>query len=296
MDTWYFETAVIFRNALLLSTLLCNTESWVGLTGKEVEVLEKVDEQLLRRILSAHSKTAIPALYLELGCVPIRFLVMQRRIGFLHYILNEDSESLIREVFDAQLAHPLKGDWCGQVKGDLEKLGLDVSLETLARWSEKELKSHLKSAVNCEAYKFLSDSKQDKSKIRDLKYSDLQLQPYLRAGRTTTIQEKCHIFKSRTRMLDLRANFKVGQVDLRCTKCDTGEEETQPHLLTCPGLSDTSVVTVVPEYEQLLDQDPDRVEKLGRILQQKFNMFKSDSLLVPGDRSFAAAVSATEGN
>ena len=52
----------------------------------------------------------------------------------------------------------------------------------------------------------------------------------------------------------------------------------------------------VPEYEQLLDQDPDRVEKLGRILQQKFNMFKSDSLLVPGDRSFAAAVSATEGN
>ena len=81
---WYFETAVIFRNALLLSTLLCNTESWVGLTNKEVESLEKVDEQLLRRILSAHSKTAIPALYLELGCVPIRFLVMQRRIGFLH--------------------------------------------------------------------------------------------------------------------------------------------------------------------------------------------------------------------
>ena len=55
---------------------------------------------------------------------------MQRRIGFLHYIMNEDSESLIREVFDAQLAHPLKGDWCGQVKGDMEKLGLNVSLET----------------------------------------------------------------------------------------------------------------------------------------------------------------------
>ena len=121
------------------------------------------------------------------------------------------------------------------------------------------------------------------------------MQPYLRAGRSTTIQEKCQIFKARTRMLDVRANFKHGQADLSCTKCDTGEEETQPHLLTCPGLSDTSLVTEVPEYEQLLDQDPDRVERLGRIVQHKFNLFKSDSL-VPGDRSNIAAVSAADGN
>ena len=96
-------------------------------------------------------------------------------------------------------------------------------------------------------------------------------------------------------MLDLRANFKVGQTDLTCTKCDNGEEETQPHLLTCPGLSDTSVVTEVPEYEQLLDQDPDRVERLGRIVQQKFIMLKSVSV-IPGDRSNIAAVSAADGN
>ena len=84
-------------------------------------------------------------------------------------------------------------------------------------------------------------------------------------------------------MLDLRANFKVVHVDPRCTRCDTGEEETQPHLLTCPGLSDTSLVTEVPEYEQLLDQDPDKVERTGRILQHKFNVFKSESLVpVPG--------------
>ena len=82
LGPYYFQTAVIFRNSLLLSTMLTNVESWFGLTVKEVETLEKVDEQLLRRIMSAHSKTAIPALYLELGCVPIRFIIMKRRIGF----------------------------------------------------------------------------------------------------------------------------------------------------------------------------------------------------------------------
>ena len=209
--------------------------------------------------------------------------------------MNEDPESLIREVFDAQLAHPLKGDWCSQVKGDLEKLGLGVSMEAVARWTAEELKAKLKAAVKKEASQYLSDLQQDRSKIKNLKYGGLEMQPYLRAGRTTTIQEKCQIFKARTRMLDLRANFKVGQVDLSCTKCDTGEEETQPHLLTCPGLSDTSVVTEVPEYEQLLDQDPDRVERLGRIVQQKFIMLKSVSV-IPGDRSNIAAVSAAQGN
>ena len=209
--------------------------------------------------------------------------------------MNEDSESLIRQVFDAQLVQPVKGDWCSQVKGDLEKLGLGVSMEAVARWTAEELKAKLKAAVKKEAFHYLSDLQQDRSKIKNLKYGGLEMQPYLRAGRTTTIQEKCQIFKARTRMLDLRANFKVGQVDLSCTKCDSGEEESQPHLLTCPGLSDTSVVTVVPEYEQLLDQDPDRVERLGRIVQQKFIMLKSVSV-IPGDRSNIAAVSAARGS
>ena len=84
--------------------MLTNVESWFGLTDKEVETLEKLDEQLMRRIMSAHSKTSIPALYLELGCVPIRFIIMQRRIGFPWYILNEPENSLIRNVFNSQLA------------------------------------------------------------------------------------------------------------------------------------------------------------------------------------------------
>ena len=60
---------------MLSSSVHCCATRRAGL-GSEVESLEKVDEQLLRRIMSAHSKTAIPALYLELGCMPIRFLVM----------------------------------------------------------------------------------------------------------------------------------------------------------------------------------------------------------------------------
>ena len=97
------------------------------------------------------------------------------------------------------------------------------------------------------------------------------------------------MFRARTRMMDLKANFKLGQTDLRCSRCGTGEEESQRHLLSCPAVmqGDTSVVSDAISYEDLLDEDPHRVETLGHKLNQNFSVFKN----LPCDRR--NAVSAT---
>ena len=151
-----------------------------------------------------------------------------------------------------------------------------------------QLKSTLKSSVRKEAFKYLLESQKDKSKIKDIKYTSLKLQSYLSAERTTTIKEKSQLFNARTRMMDLKSNFKLGQTDLSCSRCGT-EEETQRHVLSCPAVTqgDTSVISDVPCYEDLLEEDPHRVETLGLILNQKFNVFKT----LPCDRR--NAVSAT---
>ena len=57
LGDYYFEAANILRNSLLLSTLLSNSETWYSLTQKEISELDMVDEILLRKIFSAHSKT-----------------------------------------------------------------------------------------------------------------------------------------------------------------------------------------------------------------------------------------------
>ena len=61
-------------------------------TKREIIELESVDEILLRKIFSAHSKTPLETLYLESGNIPIRLILMSRRLDFLHYILNEDED------------------------------------------------------------------------------------------------------------------------------------------------------------------------------------------------------------
>ena len=80
--------------AIYLHTLLSNADSWYNLTSKEITELESIDEMLLRKVLSAHSKTPLELLYLETGNVPIRFILKSRRLSFLHYLWNKEDDAL----------------------------------------------------------------------------------------------------------------------------------------------------------------------------------------------------------
>ena len=106
----YFEVVNLLRHSLFLSSILLNYEVWYGLTLTDIEQLEVVDQFLLKRILEAPSSSPRVSLYLEMGCLPIRFIIKSRRIMFLHYILNQKQDSLIVKFFKAQLENPV-GDW-----------------------------------------------------------------------------------------------------------------------------------------------------------------------------------------
>ena len=121
---YYFEVAMILRNSLLVSSVLCNSEAWYNVTGSELDYLESVDLMLLRKILNTPKTTPKQMIYLELGCLPLRDIVRKRRLLFLHYILNENPDSLIHRFFKAQQKFRNKKDWVSTVIYDLEQLEL----------------------------------------------------------------------------------------------------------------------------------------------------------------------------
>ena len=114
----YFEIAMILRDSLLVSSMLFNSEAWYNITNAELNLLETVDVQLLRRILDAPRSTPKEFLYLELGCLPFRDIIRQRRLGFYHYILNESSDSLIHKFLKSQQRNRTKKDWITQIEDD----------------------------------------------------------------------------------------------------------------------------------------------------------------------------------
>ena len=56
----YYDTALMMRQAMLLSVLLTNSETWLRLTKKDMGKLEAIDRMFLRRIFQVPNSTPIP--------------------------------------------------------------------------------------------------------------------------------------------------------------------------------------------------------------------------------------------
>ena len=78
---------------------------------------------------------------LELGVLPLRYVVMQKFMQFLHYILQESSDSMLRKVFDVLKDDSWKGDFVRLSNQDRKELNInytDIEIENTS-------KSHWKS-------------------------------------------------------------------------------------------------------------------------------------------------------
>ena len=203
-------------------------------------------------------------------------MLMARRLLFLFYMLQLDSETLLRSFLQAQIDKPTVGDWITTVLQDIETLNLNLSLEGIIVISKSKFKMRVKQAITEKAFSYLVSQQASHSKAKPLKYSKLKLQPYLQAGVVDlTIKEKAFIFEARSiRMIDISDNFKNGKSDLKCRACKV-EIEDQPHLLQCTKLIEHGeIVQNIPNYSDLFGDDAKKIAAVSKILQRKFTLLK----------------------
>jgi hypothetical protein len=102
--------------------------------------------------------------------------------------------------------------------------------------SKLRFKEFIKKKVEMKAFEYLLKLKDSHSKSKNIKHEKLHLQPCLRSQtKNLSINDKKFIFAARTRMLDLKGNFKTGKLDEKCRKCEKSDE-TQENLLECSAL------------------------------------------------------------
>ena len=219
----YFEIANLLRHSLFLSSVLLNSEVWYGLSVTDIEQLEQVDQALLKTILEAPSSTPKVSLYLEMGCIPIRFIIKSRRIMFLHYILNQSENSLLFKFFNAQLENPVKGDWSEQVLLDISEIDLQLTMQEIKNLSKESFRAKVKKAIERAALIWLIEEKGKKSKVKSLNYDVLKMQNFLEGSELETAEKK-FLFQMRSRMLNVKCNFKNNHSDLSCPLCSLKED------------------------------------------------------------------------
>ena len=134
-------------------------------------------------------------LYLDTGTMPIRFILTYRRIMFLHYILNEDQESLICRFYKAQVKNPTLNDWSVTVENDLKELGISQSNEEIKTLKKEKFAEIVKQAVEESALQFLSSVKLKHTKVLHIVHTKLYTQEYLKPNKVHNINLSKFIFQ-----------------------------------------------------------------------------------------------------
>ena len=271
----YFQTAILFRNSILLSSLLCSTEVLIGITKAHVEKLEQVDRIFFRRLFEVPRCTAIESFYLETSTIPIRFILMKRRLMYYWHILAKPEKELVKRVFNAQKTFPVKNDWIFQIKEDLLSCGIELSENEITNMKKCTFKKLVDEKVQNLSFSFLISLKNKHSKSENLTISDC-MQSYLR-NNNLSIEEKKLMFRLKNRLIDVKVNFKKKYNDsLECRLCG-GNEESQQHLTTCPEiLADSSIREALENYsysDLFSNHEPTQTHMI-RILKLIMNIWK----------------------
>ena len=272
----YFQVAIILRNTLLVSSVLCNSEAWFNVTKAELELLETVDTLLLRSLLMAPKSVSKEMLYLELGVLPLREMIKQRRLNFLHYILSQDSGSLIYKVFQSQNKHRSKKDWISTVIADLVELDLKMKFENIQKISKAKWKSIVKNTIQVKTFEKLQSIKQTHVKVKDLEHISLEMQEYFMPNNIENVnkEETQLIFKIRCQVINVKMNMKTQYSTYECSICQE-ENESQKHIYECKEiLKKKNDKSEMINYEEIMNGNVDEKYAVARNFRENMKIFE----------------------
>ena len=116
LGTYTIQNGLIYFNSLLRSSILYAGETYYNLTERNFRMIESIEEDCLRQILKTGKNCPMSLLYLETGVLPARFQIRIMMLNFLHYILQQNQNSLIQKFFRAQCDSPTRNDWVSNIK------------------------------------------------------------------------------------------------------------------------------------------------------------------------------------
>jgi len=78
----YFQTGLLFRNSMLINGMLYSLEAFAGIKDNHIKSLEKCDKYFFATIFQSGACTPSLSYYWETGELPIKFILMGRRLIF----------------------------------------------------------------------------------------------------------------------------------------------------------------------------------------------------------------------
>ena len=179
---------------------------------------------------------------------------------FYWTILQKSESELVRKVLIAQQLNPVKNDLCLQFEDDLKRCGIALTMSEISIMKKHKFRKIVNSQLREVARDYLITLKTKHTKLFNLS-NDYRLEKYLSSEKLSTA-EKQTLFKLKTRMVEVKSNFKTHHDEqVTCSFCP--EEDTQAHLLSCKEVTMGIDISNV-EYEDIF-KDIDKQEAIARV-------------------------------
>ena len=186
---------------------------------------------------------------------------------FLHYLVTRPENELLAKFFKAQKEYPVKNDWWLSAEENLKEFDIKMEVNEIGAMKKKKFKDIVKKKTNEKAFQYLNIMKSHHSKMDNLNYTELKMQSYLKEN----IAKSQQLFRFRTRMIDVRNNFKSKYESknetIKCGICNT-HDETQ-NLFECPSLDTQHIDTDTVNYSDIFS---DNVKKNKIVIEALFNL------------------------
>ena len=215
------EMKVIWQlvETIIIPIALHTAEIW-NPTEQENKQHNKILEDIILRILMCPTTTPKEVIYIETSFINLQTQRYINRLNMTKRVMTKATETT-KKVMEANI----KGGWKEKTE----------EIKTMLRIHNSD-KRHIKSQA-IRYFKNLTLEEENKSKVRYLlngrtnSWEPLQREKYL--DLLTKLQASA-IFKARTRMINVKDNFRGNQEDLTCRFCRNCDE-TQEHVLSQCG-------------------------------------------------------------
>ena len=273
--TQQIETMLILYQSIFLPRLIYNCESWSNLKTKDYQALQSVQLSYLRSVMEVPGSTPIAALFLELSVLPIKFEIEQRQLFFLKRILDKDPDDPVHAVYKEQLNYNFEENWANYIFQLRHTYNLPLNDENIKKMTLSQWKSVVKSAIRQDAFMQLTIQCANNRKTSHLKYESFVRASYLKKLDPNIARV---IFKARTRMFDIKVNYKRKyKFNVDCPFCKY-YDETFDHIFKCnSGLFRSRCLYATELVGSSSESSIPKVWKIGIFL-EKYSKYREEML------------------
>jgi hypothetical protein len=206
---------------------------------KETKEINQILENIIKRILLTPTTTPGEAIYTKTGIISVEYMAKENRIMYKNKLQNQE------ESTQKTLTRKNKGKgWTKTTNEIMKEINItDDDLQESTTATRKTIKEKINTAFEKE----INTTGKEKHKVQHLlenkitKWTPREKPPYM--TKLTRI-EASTIFKARTRMLDVKNNYRNKYRDLVCRGCGK-QDETQQHVLEeCETIHQNNTIQV----------------------------------------------------